>query len=149
MRYELQPATEGDKPWLDALRREAYAELVVSTFGRFEEERHQRHCRECWERGNISIVTMDGTRVGMIQLVEGTESIELREIQVHPDHQGKQLGQALIRDIIGRSMACGKSLVLSTGLKNLRAKTLYERLGFTVTGQSDTHFHMRFVDAEA
>ncbi len=52
MRYELQIATEGDKPWLDDLRRAVYKELVLSTFGRFEEERYQRHCEECLEQGN-------------------------------------------------------------------------------------------------
>ncbi|MEM0915365.1 MAG: GNAT family N-acetyltransferase [Planctomycetota bacterium] len=145
MRYELQPATEEDKPWLDDLRRVVYAELVVATFGAFTEERHQRHCRTCWERGHIDIVSVDGARVGMIQVLEDADSIDLRKIQVHPDHQGKQLGQTLIRDVIRHATASGKPLVLSTGLKNLRAKSLYERLGFTVTRESDTHFHMRFV----
>ncbi len=149
MRYELQIATEDDKSWLDDLRRAVYKEIVVSTFGRFEEERHQRHCEECWERGNINIVRIDGTSVGMIQLAEGADSIELCEIQLHPNHQGKQLGQTLVRDVIHRSIASDKKLVLSTGLKNVRAKAFYERLGFRVTGQSDTHFHMRFVGTEA
>ncbi|MEM9789181.1 MAG: GNAT family N-acetyltransferase [Planctomycetota bacterium] len=85
----------------------------------------------------------------LIQVLEDAESIDLREIQVHPDHQGKQLGQTLIRDAIQRATASGKPLVLSTGLKNLRAKALYERLGFTVTGQSATHFHICFVGEEA
>lgn len=148
MRYELQIANEGDKPWLDDLRRVVYKDLMIATFGTFDEERHQRHCKECWEQRNINIVKIGAASAGMIQLAENVDSIELCEIQLHPNYQGKHLGQTLLQEVIARSIASGKKLVLSAGLKNVRAKAFYERLGFRVTGQNDTHYHMRFVGEE-
>jgi hypothetical protein len=49
MQYELRPATEADRAWLDDLRREVYYDLILSNFGEFDEERHRRHSRGCAE----------------------------------------------------------------------------------------------------
>jgi len=143
--YKLRDATEEDRPWLDQLRRGVYFDLMVDTFGHFEEERHQRHCEECWNQGNIQIVCVERESIGMLQVAEGASTIELCEIQILPDHQGNGIGSALLRDVIDRSRSTGKNLVLSVALKNMKARSLYERLGFGVTGRSDTHIHMQYM----
>lgn len=144
MNYELRDASEEDRSWLDQLRRAVYFDLMVETFGRFEEDRHQRHCEACWDQGNIQVVWVQQEPIGMLQVIECASTIELGEIQIGPEHQGKGIGSALLRDVIDRSRSAGKSLSLSVALKNLKARKLYERLGFSVSGRSNTHFHMRY-----
>lgn len=143
MSYKLREATEEDRSWLDQLRRAVYFDLVVETFGRFEEGRHRRHCEDCWNQGNIQIVWVEQEPVGMIQVIEGGSTIELCEIQIVPERQGNEIGSAILHDLIDRSLRDGKRLVLSVALKNRKARSLYERLGFGVTGRSDTHFQMQ------
>jgi ribosomal protein S18 acetylase RimI-like enzyme len=142
MRYRLTPATEAEQPWLEALRRAAYHDLFISTWGRWDEARHLRHFAECWERGNIYTVELDSERVGMIQLHEYADRLEIGEIQVLPSHQGRGIGSRLLQDVLARAHGRRKKVSLSTGLKNLRAVKLYERLGFQHISQSETHFHM-------
>jgi ribosomal protein S18 acetylase RimI-like enzyme len=142
MGYRLNPATPADQPWLEALRRAVYQDLFLATWGHWDEARHLRHCAECWERGNISIVELNCERVGMIQLHEYADRLELGEIQIQPSHQGCGIGSRLLRDVQARAHAQRKKLSLSTGIKNLRAVRLYERLGFHHVSQSETHFHM-------
>jgi ribosomal protein S18 acetylase RimI-like enzyme len=142
MEYRLISAVPADKPWLEALRRGVYKDLFVATWGGWDETRHFRHCAACWEQGDISIIEIDGERVGMIQLIERAESIEVGEIQIQPLHQGQGIGSRLLQDVLARARAQGKKVLLATGLQNRRAVRLYERLGFRHVFKTETHFHM-------
>jgi ribosomal protein S18 acetylase RimI-like enzyme len=139
MRYELTPAAHQDQPWLEQLRRSVYRELFFATWGAWDEARHLRHCNECWALGSIYAVEIEGTRVGMIQLFELSDAVEVGEIQIAPEHQNKGIGTRLLLDIIARAHTDRKKVVLSAGLQNRRAFELYVRLGFRHTGKTDTH----------
>ena len=142
MAYQLIPATSEDQAWLEQLRRAVYQELFFATWGGWDEARHLRHCGECWERGGIYCVEVDGMRVGMIQLFERDDAIEVGEIQIQPTHQGHGIGTRLLLDTIARAHARRKKVSLSTALKNQRAFDLYRRLGFRHIAHTDTHNHM-------
>lgn len=142
MRYRLNPATPADQPWLESLRRSVYQDLFLATWGHWDESRHLRHCAECWERGNIYTVELNSERVGMIQLHEYADRLEVGEIQIQPSHQGRGIGSRVLRDVQKRAHAQRKTVSLSTGLKNVRAVRLYERLGFRHVSQSETHYFM-------
>ncbi len=141
--YRLVPITAEDRPWLEELRRVVYHDLFVATWGSWDEDRHVRHFNECWERGDISAIELDGVRVGMIQLFEQPDAIELREIQIHPSYQNRGIGTLLLRDTVSRAHSHHKKVSLSTGLQNHSAVRLYERLGFVHVAQTETHYHMR------
>jgi len=142
MDYRLIPATQKDQEWLEQLRRATTQELFVATWGGWDEARHLRHTAECWERGGINLIEVDGVLAGMIQLFAHPDVIEVGEIQVQPAYQGRGLGTCVLLDMIARAQAQRKKVSLSTGLKNRRAFELYQRLGFRCVAQSDTHYHM-------
>ena len=144
MQYRLTPANEEDRSWLDELRRAVYRELFDATWGGWDEARHQRHFAACWELGKIDVVELDGARVGMIQLFECADALEVGEVQVQPSNQGQGIGTRLLRDVMARAYEQRKKVSLSTGLQNLRAVKLYERLGFKPVARSETHIHMQF-----
>jgi ribosomal protein S18 acetylase RimI-like enzyme len=134
MNYVLVPASEEDKEWLDRLRRDVYQDLFQTTFGGWDEARHARHFMECWERGGIFIDKVDGRSVGMIPLIHYSGTVEIAEIQIDITHQNKRIGTRLARAHSDR-----KAITLRVGLKNMRARRLYLRLGFVMTVQDDTH----------
>ncbi len=139
MRYKLVPALEDDLQWLEQLRRSVCRDLFFATWGNWDETRHLRHCDECWAAGSIYAVEIEGNRVGMVQLFDLPDAVEVGEIQIAPEHQNKGIGTHLLRDTVARAHVEGKKVVLSTGLQNRRAFQLYLRLGFRHTGQTDTH----------
>jgi ribosomal protein S18 acetylase RimI-like enzyme len=147
MHYQLVPTTPEDQPWLEELRRAVYQDLFVATWGSWDEARHLRHCSECWNRGEIFAIELEVIRVGMIQLFEHADSLEVSEIQIQPFYQGRGIGTRLLRDTIARAYAQGKTVSLSTGLKNHRAIELYRRLGFRCVEQTETHYHMEYESA--
>jgi ribosomal protein S18 acetylase RimI-like enzyme len=142
-RYRLTAATAADEDWLERLRRRAYADLFDATWGGWDEARHARHFAESFESGHISIIEVDGDRVGMVQRFEDADGVELREIQIDPTHQGRGIGTWVLRDVISGAGARGRDVRLTVGLKNREAIRLYERLGFRSVGESETHRHMR------
>jgi len=141
-RYRLIPASAEDQPWLERLRRAVYQELFAATWGSWDEARHNRQVAECWQRGHIYIVELDGVRVGMFQLFEHAGVVEIGEIQVQPSHQRLGIGTRLLLDTVARAHAEQRKVCLSSGLQNHRAIRLYERLGFQHVSRSETHVHM-------
>lgn len=142
MTCRLVPTIDADRPWLDELRRAVYHDLFLATWGGWDEDRHARHFQASWERGGIDAVEHEGVRVGMVQLSEHEDAIEIHEIQIHPSFQGRGLGSRLLNDILARVHAEQKKARLSTGLKNTRAVSLYHRLGFVEVETTETHIHM-------
>jgi ribosomal protein S18 acetylase RimI-like enzyme len=142
MTYQLTPVTSEDYAWLEQLRRAVYQELFLATWDAWDEARHIRHHIACMQRGGIMRIEVNGVRVGMIQLFEEPDAVEVGEIQIQPGDQGRGIGTRILQDIIARAHAHGKKVVLSTGLKNHRAYRLYKRLGFRRVAQTDTHNHM-------
>jgi ribosomal protein S18 acetylase RimI-like enzyme len=147
MHYQLVPTTPKDQPWLEELRRAVYQDLFVATWGSWDEARHLRHCTECWNRGEIYAIELEVFRVGMIQLFEHADSLEVGEIQIQPSYQGRGIGTRLLRDTIARAHAQGKTVSLSTGLQNHRAIELYRRLGFRCVEPTETHYRMEYESA--
>jgi ribosomal protein S18 acetylase RimI-like enzyme len=139
MRYALVPAIDRDRQWLEQLRRSVYRDLFFATWGNWDEVRHLRHCDECWASGAIYAIEIERSRVGMLQLFERSDALEVGEIQIALEHQNNGIGTRVLRDILARAHAEGKKVVLSTGLQNHRAFQLYLRLGFRHVGQTNTH----------
>ena len=139
MAYQLVPASIGDQPWLERLRREVYQELFIASFGGWDEARHARQFGECLNRGGISIVEVDGVRVGMIQFFDQPDAVEVGEIQIEPSHQNQGIGSLVLKDTIARVHEQRKKVLLSVALKNERGYRLYQRLGFQKVAHNDTH----------
>jgi ribosomal protein S18 acetylase RimI-like enzyme len=132
-------STIKDEAWLEHLRRDVYQELFMATFGNWDNARHARQFSECLNRGGISIIEIDGARVGMIQLFDQSDAVEVGEIQIQPSHQKQGIGSRVLKDTIARSHEQRKKVLLSVALKNERAYQLYERLGFQKVANNDTH----------
>lgn len=143
VRYRIRDAKSADEAWLEGLRRLAYADLFDVNWGGWDEARHSRQFSESMKRGNISIIEVNGERVGMVQLLEESDALEVAEIQIHPRHQNRGIGTSLLLDVISSARVQGRNVRLSVGLTNEKAIRLYERLGFLSVGRSDTHLHMK------
>lgn len=63
------------------------------------------------------------------------DSIEIERIYVHPDYQGKKIGQEMLQEIKKLSIQKGKRFIwLGVWEKNTRAIQFYEREGFVKFG---------------
>ena len=79
------------------------------------------------------IILCEGLPAGRILIDESATEFCLADIVLLPDHRGAGVGTSLIRDLLARATTARKTVVLSVAKHN-PAISLYQRLGFRVTG---------------
>ncbi len=141
-KYRLRAATEADRAWLRWLHHVTMRDAVESMWG-WDEDRQDALFDGSFTTENLQIVQVEARDVGVIAATRHPSVLFLDNIQVVPDYQGQGLGTALIRDLQDRARTEGVPVALRVIVSN-RARLLYERLGFVITGQSDTHYYLRW-----
>jgi len=64
------------------------------------------------------------------------------EIQIAPEFQGRGIGTEVLRDIIEIGRENRLKVALGVLKVNEKAERLYEKLGFKIIGETNTHFLM-------
>ena len=81
-------------------------------------------------------------QLGVVQVFESNELVEVSEIQVLPGHQNRGIGTRVLSDVIAGAQERGQDVTLYLGIKNTAALRLYKRLGFDETKRSDSQIFM-------
>lgn len=83
-------------------------------------------------------------------MVDEDDHVMVGKIELLPAFQRQGIGTLLMTRILGAAEARQVPVRLQVLRTNTPARRLYERLGFTVTGQTETHFQMErtFTTAE-
>lgn len=89
------------------------------------------------------LVVNSGKTVGMLKYRELEEKFDILQLQIHPKNQGKGLGKMIMDRVLSWSDKENKKIEL-TVLKANPARSLYEKLGFSIVGEDDYEFHMQF-----
>jgi ribosomal protein S18 acetylase RimI-like enzyme len=87
------------------------------------------------------IIEANGQSVGLLKVLEESESLRIVQLQILPTHQGLGIGTSLVRALLEQAHAQGTKVTLSV-LRVNHARRLYERLGFRVVGEDEFSFHM-------
>lgn len=143
MDLRLRKATSADRDWLYDLHRSALGPYVEQIWG-WDEAWQTRHFDEHFVPDRIQIALLGSEAVGMLQWEERGAVIYIRQIAVLPEHQNRGVGRAILERLCSRSAEEEKDVSLQVFKINERARRLYERLGFVVDGESETHYSMRW-----
>lgn len=86
--------------------------------------------------GEFLIGTCDGAIVAMGAFKRtGDDNVELTRMRIHPDHQRKGYGQAILSALESRAREMGYARMhLETTVQQVAAQGLYARNGFVQTG---------------
>jgi ribosomal protein S18 acetylase RimI-like enzyme len=136
----LRPARASDR----ALLFEVYAstraeELAVvpwpeptkQAFLAQQFEAQDVHYRRHYPDASFEVIEVDGEPAGRLYVDRLDEEIRIIDIALLPGFRGCGIGAALLRELIDEAAGAGKRLSIHVEREN-RARTLYERLGFTV-----------------
>ena len=88
-------------------------------------------------QGEFLIGEWDGVFVSMGALRRTSpERAEIKRMRVHPDYQGRGLGQIILSELEARARALGyKTLHLDTAVIQIPAQKLYEKNGYREVGR--------------
>lgn len=141
--YTLRSATNSDYEWLRQLHHAVMRESLERVRS-WDEAQQDEYFRSSFVPDQLQIVQMEGEDVGVLRVERGVDALFLRDIQIAVSHQGMGLGTALIRDIQIEARERGLPVTLRV-LRGSRARTLYEQIGFVITGETPVDYLMTWV----
>jgi ribosomal protein S18 acetylase RimI-like enzyme len=121
--------------------------LTVELLGRWNEPGQKRVVELALTQEGTSIIVIDGSDVGWLQLGESSNAIYLGQLYLAPELQNRGIGTAIVSELRDKARQAGKALTLDV-MKNNRARFFYERLGFQVIGQSEHKLKMQWQENE-
>ncbi len=142
-RIQIRPATPTDRDFLRTLHHSAYRDVVIRQFGVWDEQDQDARFDASLADTPLCIVEDGGTAIGAIAVREHSDCLELIELQILRERQNQGLGSLLLRQQMQVARANGKPMRLRVLLEN-RARALYERNGFTTTGQTEIQYLMEW-----
>jgi ribosomal protein S18 acetylase RimI-like enzyme len=137
---ELRDATESDRTLFWEVQRTAMRPAVEAMWG-WDEAFQKRYFNEHFSTSGRYVVRVDGIEAGILCFSVREDHLFLANVALLPHCQGKGLGTQLIRLVLEQAGRLGVPVRLQV-LKTNRSHRLYERLGFEVCGESETHFQM-------
>ncbi|MBP6506136.1 MAG: GNAT family N-acetyltransferase [Opitutaceae bacterium] len=143
MAHSLRPVGDADTLWLWSLKRTTMKTYVEQTWGKWDDDVQAERFRKNFKPDDVQIIIIDGHDAGLLHVERGDIEIFLVNIQISPEFQNRGLGTEVMRALLAEARTCQLPLRLQV-LKVNPARNLYERIGFTVAGETDTHYQMRW-----
>ncbi|QMU74216.1 GNAT family N-acetyltransferase [Streptacidiphilus sp. P02-A3a] len=103
----------------------------LERLGRFDEHRVRQRLRDSFSPRYTSVVVADDAFAGCVTLRPAENGHWLEHFYLDPGVQGRGLGSAVLRALLGRADADAVPVRLNV-LQGSAARRLYERHGFTV-----------------
>jgi GNAT superfamily N-acetyltransferase len=140
LELQLRPAESTDYPFaLDLYLHGSKKHLIE--IGRWDERRVVSRFRRGFKPEQSRIICVNGADVGWMQVAEFLESFHLRQIHLVDRYRGHGIGTRLIQEQLKLANDLGKDVTLDV-IHGNPAKSLYIRLGFTITGQDADKLHL-------
>ena len=137
----LRAATQDDSEFVFLVKKAALGKYVEQTWGWDESFQRQFHDDD-YEPSQTQIIVESDQDVGWMVVAKTDTEFQLQELYLQPEHQSRGIGSHLIRLLFAEAERQMKPVKLTVLKVNLRARQLYERLGFEVVGETSTHYVM-------
>ena len=141
MDVTLRAATKDDADFLYSLHRAAMQAYVAQTWGQWDEAWQSQYFQQHFDPSARQIIVLHGQDIGTFSVIRQVTDIFLNDIELLPAYQGHGIGTQLIQRLIDEARQTGASITLQV-LKVNPARRLYERLGFSISGETPTHYQM-------
>lgn len=134
----FRPITDADLPFLARVYASTRAEELDVTdwsdehkaaFLEAQFQAQHAHYQRYYPSADWLVTMRGGEDIGRLYLERWPTQHRIIDIAFLPEHRGKGLGEALLRDLMDEAAACGKAVSIHVEKFN-PAMRLYRRLGF-------------------
>lgn len=139
--FELRPSTGNDFEFVYRLNESSFRRYVERARG-WDESAERRAMRALFRPGVDMIVVANGYDIGIFAVDRYETKLHLRHVELLPEYAGREIGSALIRDLLDEARDLGLPVTLRVTKANTNARRLYERLGFRTFGETPEKLHM-------
>jgi GNAT superfamily N-acetyltransferase len=148
----LRPITASDEAFLRRLYASTRAaEMAVvpwseeqkDAFLRMQFDAQHRFYRSRYGRARFDVIEKDGEPIGRLYVDRGENEIRIVDVALLPEHRGRGIGSARMREILDEARTEGKRVVIHVEREN-PAHRWYVRLGFRVVEDLGIYFRMEW-----
>jgi len=137
----MRKATADDSEFAYRTKKAAFRKYVEKVWGWDAEEQRQLHERR-FASQDFQVIQVSGIDVGILAIVRETDGVKVNQMFILPEYQRRGIGAACMMRIIEKAAASGLPVRLQVLKVNTRALAFFQRLGFSSSGESDTHVFM-------
>ena len=134
----LRKATANDSDLAYDIKKAAFREYVERLWGWKEEEQRQLHQRR-YNAQSFRMIQVSGLDVGLLATVRESDCINVKQLFILPEHQGKGIGKSCMLEVIKEVSGLSLPIRLQVLKINTGAHAFFRRLGFEEIGETDTH----------
>lgn len=142
----LRPASAADFDFLYQLRRVTMKEYVQAIWG-WDEVAQQERFAASFNPARSQIIIVGEQDAGELTLEERASDLYLKGIYLLPAYQNQGVGTAVLHHLLAQAQTRGQPVSLRVFKMN-PARRLYERLGFTIVGESEPYYLMKIEPME-
>lgn len=136
----LRPATAADRELIEGLYLESMT-VLLTALGSFDAHAVKRRLLAIHRREDARMVLADGAVVGWLEVGVGPDRLTLHQVHLVEAVRGRGLGTRLVTWLQAAATRLNRPLMLYV-VSNNPARRLYERLGFSVVGDSGVKIRM-------
>ncbi len=143
MEYTLRECTLEDFDFLFYLKKENFKWYVDKIWGWNDDDQKERLKQDLKEHlHHKKIILFNNKMIGVYVIhITETGDMFINEISILKEYQNKGIGKKILEDQLKENNENGIRTILQVFKEN-PAKKLYERLGFTVYRETETHYQM-------
>lgn len=140
MKTTTRQVAGADYDFLFALRIEAMGSYAEKIYG-WDEDTQKEYFRKTFKPEDMKIIQWAGIDVGMCYVVEKDDCYFIKRMEILLKYQNRGIGTEILRKILKRAEQQNKTVRLRV-FKINPARRFYERHGFQITGETETHYQM-------
>jgi len=139
----FRDATPEDCQFAFDVKKASFREYVDLLMGWDEDDEWAFH-QGRFASQPFQIVVFGGEEVGVMVVGHYDGYLHLHQLFLLPSAQSQGIGAECLRQVLAKADGLGYPVRLRVMKVNPRAKALYERFGFVVTEESETHHTMQY-----
>ena len=141
---EIVPISVDDYQFGYNIKKLTLGKYIEETYGEWNENIQIESYKKNFDLKNNYIIKYLYRNIGWLKYNEVESIINIFQIFILPDYQGKGIGGKIIQNIIEDGIKRKKEIQLQVLKTNTKAFRLYKKLGFIVYNETETHFLLKY-----
>ena len=143
MEYYFRQATWDDFDFLFELKKQNFKWYVDQIWGWEDEDQKQRVIEDLKQHlKDKKIIMVDNFPIGVYAFhITEQGDFFINEISIIKNYQNRKIGTQILTKQLEENKIQNRRTILQV-FKNNKAKKLYEKLGFKIYGETETHYQM-------
>jgi len=144
MDFKIRFAIPDDHDLIYALKTGSVRPYVEKIWGWDKDDQKKDFDSDFTNIEQFNVIEVNGSFGGFVQYFFEYPYFEVVEMHLLPEYRGQGIGSEILRYLQKTCIAHDRKIRIGCFKENHRAKSLYQKLGFMQTEETDTHYILEY-----